>query len=340
MARKYLEDIVAQVSPRDVERVHLPSARALLQEEGRKAGRVGKSGKDVETPLNLLSSSTKFDKQYPGLVVVQRGMYLMPAGKGGCADACKYKTAGCSAGCLHNTGRQNLINQIARTNTFERDPAAALALLRDEMHTHAENIIKKGAIPSLRIDATSELNLEDKDVGELLWAGPGGKYQKIRKSGPGRGIPMLIGSEYGKQYAKQPLGRPTPKSSQPNVYRVPSWSEHLTRGRAIELINEGHDIALPVTNVRKKDTPERIMMQFGSGEEPLELPVADFDKHDITYLRHNLDKRKTGRAGILREKSPIFGNTRTPGTEAAQARFLREHPVVISPNPRNKGRRA
>lgn len=45
MARKYLEDIVAQVSPRDVERVHLPSARALLQEEGRKAGRVGKSGK-------------------------------------------------------------------------------------------------------------------------------------------------------------------------------------------------------------------------------------------------------------------------------------------------------
>lgn len=333
MARKYLEDIVGQVSPQDVERVHLPSARALLQEEGRKAGRT------ADTDLKLLSSSHKFDKAYPGLHVVQRGMYLMPAGKGGCADACKYKTAGCSAACLHNSGRQSLINQTARTNFFEREPAAALAVLRDEMHTHAENVLKKGGIPSLRIDATSELNLEDKDVGELLWAGPGGKYQQIRKSGPGRGIPTLIGSEYGKQYAKQPLGKPTPKSGQSNVYRVPSWSELLTRNRAIELINEGHDIALPVTNVRKKDNPERILMRFGTGEEPLELPVSDFDKHDITFLRHHLERRETGRAGILREKTPGFEKKRPVGTEAAQDRFLREHPVVISPNPRNKGRR-
>lgn len=323
MARKYLEDMLKEVTVRDIEKVHLPSAYALLQEEGRKAGVSPKS------EVKMLSSSVKFDKPYPGLDVSQKGMYLMPAGKGGCADACKDKTAGCSAACLHNSGFQSLAHQTARTNLFRRDPAAGLAVAAFELHTHAENVLKQGGLPSGRLDATSELHIEDiPEVGDYVWGGPGGKYQKIQKTGPAKGLPHLIGSEYGKRYAKEPLGGPTPKPGQPNVYRAPSWSERLTRGRALELIGEGHDIALPVTNIKKKDRPTHISMQFGTGEEPLSLPVSDFDEHDITFLRNRFKPSgEPGGAGILREKRPGFDKKRPSGSEQAAARFLRPHPV-------------
>lgn len=337
MARKYLEDALREVSVQDIKNVHLPTARALLSEEARKAGIA--SGK-----ANMLSESVKFDKPYPGLTVVQRGMYLMPAGKGGCADACRDKTAGCSAACLHNTGRLNLAHQVARTNTLHRDPAAGLALIADELHTHAEKTLRQGGVPSGRLDATSELHIEDMPAGEYIWGGPGGKYQETRGASypkEMRGIPLLIGSEYGKRYAKKPLTGKTPEPGQPNVYRVPSWSEGLTRGRALQLIGEGHDIATPVTNVPRSAKPERMLMQFGTGEEPLELPVSDFDEHDITYLRQmHKSTGEQGHFGLLREKKPSFGRKREEGTEAAAARFLRPHPVVSPlPEPRRRGRR-
>lgn len=337
MAREFLEDALRQVSVKDIKNVHLPSARALLNEEAKKAGIT--SGKS-----SMLSVSTKFAKPYPGLVVQQRGMYLMPAGKSGCADTCRDKTAGCAAACLHNTGRLNLPHQIARTNTLHRDPAAGLALIADEVHTHAENMLRQGAIPSIRIDGTSELHIEDMPAGEHIFGGPGGKYQELR--GPSypkemRGIPLLIASEYGKRYAKDVLPGRTPAPGQPNVYRVPSWNERLTRGRALQIIGEGHDIATPVIGVKGKEKPERMLMHFGTGEEPLELPVTDFDEHDITYLRQlHKSTGEQGHFGLLREKKPTFGRKREKGTEAAVARFLRPHPVVSPlPEPRRRGRR-
>lgn len=324
MARKYLEDMLKEVTVRDIEKAHLPTAYSLLQEEGRKAGLKPTS------EVSMLGRSTKIDKPYPGIEnVVGKGMYLMPAGKGGCADACKDKTAGCAAACLHNSGFQSLAHQTARTNALRRDPAYGLAIITHELHTHAENVLRQGGHPSGRLDATGELHIEDiPEVGAYVWGGPGGKYQKIHKTGPYKGLPHLSGSEYGKRYAKEPLGKPTPAPGQPNVYRAPSWSERLTRGRALELIGEGHDIALPVTNVRKKDRPTHISMQFGTGEEPLILPVSDFDVHDSTFLRNHFKPAgEPGHAGILREKRPGFDKKRPSGSEQAAARFLRAHPV-------------
>jgi len=348
MAREFLEDILKGVTARDIEGVHLPSARAKFAEISSKTENPYKPGDFGSPNPKMLSTSVKFEKNKkindPVLSRVEAtGMYLMPAGKHGCADACKDKTAGCSAGCLFPSGRlsQTIPTQIARTQFLTDYPAEGLAIIRDEAHTQFEGAIRRGNIPSLRLDGTSELHIDNMEAGDLIFGGPKGRYQEIRgkEYGPTAGLPMAIGSEYGKRYAKDILPGATPRSRQSNVVRVASWNEQLTKGRAEQLHSAGEDIALPVINLgtsqNPKPVPSRIEMKFGPGGS-LILPTDDFDKHDITALRE-----PKGVAGILREKSPGFGldPNLSASEQRAKARFLREHPAVGEPINTPKKRR-
>lgn len=348
MAREFLEDILKGVTARDIEGVHLPSARAKFAEVSSKTENPYKPGDFGSPNPKMLSTSVKFEKNKkisdPVLSRVEAtGMYLMPAGKHGCADACRDKTAGCSAGCLNTSGRlsQTIPTQMARTQFLTDYPAEGLAILRDEAHTHFEGAIRRGNIPSLRLDGTSELHIDNMEAGDLIFGGPKGRYQEIRgkEFGPTAGLPMAIGSEYGKRYAKDVLSGATPKSRQSNVTRVASWNERLTKGRAEQLISAGEDIALPVTNLgtsqNPKPVPSRIQMQFGPGGS-LIVPATDYDVHDIVGAR-----RQTGAAGILREKNPGFGldTNLSSAEQKAKGRFLREHPAVGEPINTPKKRR-
>jgi hypothetical protein len=338
--REYLEDILKEVNVRDIERVHLPSARALFADISSKTENPYKPGQFGSANPSMLSTSVKFEKNKkiddPVLSRVEAtGMYLMPAGKHGCADVCKDKTAGCSAGCLNISGRlsQTIPTQIARTEMLTRHPVEGLALLADEAHTKFEGAIKRGNIASLRVDGTSELHIDNMEAGDFIYGGPGGRYQEKRgkEFGPTAGLPMAMGSEYGKRYAKDVLPGPTPQSRQSNVTRVPSWNESLTKGRAEQLISEGSDIAIPMVNLgtsqNPKPVPSHISMQFNPGGN-LVVPAVDYDTHDIIGLR-----RQTGSAGVLREKKPGFGldPDLSPAQERAKGRFLREHPLVGEP---------
>ena len=339
MARDFLEDILKQVSVRDMDKVSLPMARGKLTEISEKTEDPYSPGNFGSKNPKMLSTSVKFEKNKkindPVLSRVEAsGMYLMPAGKHGCSDACKDKTAGCSAACLNTSGRlsKTIPTQIARTQFLTEYPAEGLAIIRDEAHTNFENAIRKGNIASLRLDGTSELHIDQMEAGDSIFGGPGGRYQQIRgkEFGPTAGLPMAVGSEYGKRYAKDVLPGATPRSRQSNVVRVGSWSEGLTKGRAQQMISAGEDIAVPVTNLgtssHPKPVPSHLAMQFGSGDS-LIVPAVDYDIHDIVGLR-----KQTGAAGTLRGKSPGFGlnPNLTEQAQAAKKRFLREHPAVTT----------
>lgn len=347
MAREFLEDILKGVTARDIEGVHLPSARAKFAEISSKIENPYKPGHFGSPNPKMLSTSVKFEKNKkindPVLSRVEAmGMYIMPAGKFGCADACRDRTAGCSS-CLNTSGRlsQTIPTQIARTQFLTEYPAEGLAIIRDEAHTQFEGAIRRGNIPSLRLDGTSELHIDNMEAGDLIFGGPKGRYQEIRgkEYGPTAGLPMAIGSEYGKRYAKDVLPGATPKSRQSNVTRVASWNERLTKGRAEQLISAGEDIALPVTNFgssqHPKPVPSHVEMQFGDGGS-LTVPATDYDTHDIIALRE-----QGGYAGLLREKKSGFGLDQklSPSEQKAKARFLREHPAVGEPIKISKKRR-
>lgn len=347
MAKEFLEDTLKQVTVREIEGVHLPSARAKFAEISRGTRHPTLPDQTGSSNPKMLSTSVKFDKSKKSndpLIgrVVQRGMYLTPAGQHGCADTCKDKTAGCSAACLNVSGRLGLqqANQMARTHMLKTYPAEALALIADEAHTFFEDTIKQGNIPSLRLDGTSELHIDQMDAGDYIFQGPGGKYAATRKGsefGPTQGFPMAVGSEYGKRHAKGVLPGNEPEMRQPNVRRVASWNERTTKERAEQLTSRGRDIAVPVTNLgtssRPIETPSHISVQFGGGGS-LILPATDYDEHDVVGLRE-----QTGSAGVLRQKLPGFGLKFDPSKSEQIGRFLREHPAVEAPVSAPKRRR-
>lgn len=335
MAKDWLEDRLKNVSRRDVKRVDLNEAYgkfvaiSLGTPNPKRPGRTGS-----KTP-SILSTSRKFEKglasQDPIISkVLARGMYLMPAGKFGTCDACKDKTAGCAAACLHDSGTQDLANQIARTETATRHPADFIALLNNEIKSFVSeaenNPIKKGGpmLPSIRLDATSELHLDDSDIGDLLYGGESGELQELHKTGQFAGLPRMLGSEYGKRYAKGPLGIiGVPRSRQSNVVRVASWNEGLHIDRAREIILGGNDITGPNTGalVGRKQGNERVAeVPFKGGS--LTLPLVNYDEHDVTSLR-----KQTGAFGELSAKHPGFSKRTEENARRAKS-FLINVPTL------------
>lgn len=365
MAKEFLEDTLKQVTPRDVEKVDLSKAYKRFAEVVSSTENPKRPGVFGSQKPAFLSNSIKFDKGRNALDpiisrVSARGMYLMPAGKYGTCDTCKDKTAGCAASCLHDSGFQDLANQLGRTNFLTEYPVEGLALLNDEIHSHVvtseNNPARKGGplLPSVRLDATSELHLDESDIGDLLFGGPRGERQEIHTEGQFKGLPRMVGSEYGKRFAKGPLGIiGMPRSRQSNVIRVASWNEGLHIDRAREIILGGNDITGPNTGAKiaRKSESERVAeVPFKGGS--LNLPVVNYDEHDITALRP-----QTGSFGELSVKNPGFSkrsdadtkrsksfliNVPSMSAEAhaqavaegrSESVFARPTPVTITPRP-------
>lgn len=327
MAKEFLEDILKQVQPRDIEKIDLSKAQKKFAEVVSTTENPKRPGQFGSQNPAFLSRSVKFDKgrnaEDPIISrVAARGMYLMPAGKFGACNTCRDKTAGCGAACLHDSGFQDLANQLGRTNFLQKYPAEGLALLNDEIHSHVvqseNNPARKGGplLPSIRLDATSELHLDDSDIGDVLFGGWRGERQQIHTEGQFKGLPRMVGSEYGKRYAKNPLGRiGTPPSRQSNVTRVASWSDGLHVERAREIVLGGGDITGPNTGARKarKVEGERMAeVPFKGGS--LILPVTNYDEHDITGIR-----QQTGSYGELSVKNPGFSKRSDEDTRRARS---------------------
>ena len=335
--RRLMTDLLSGISVRDIERTYrdtdkLRNAQAKLQsiaDETENPKRIDKkTGKPTRASKNIkfLSSSIKFDKAGTSSDPMvrktsQKGMYVMPAGLYGTADCCGHKTGPCSAACLHDTGFQDLANQIARTNALEQMGPDALAILAAETDDHvraSENFSRlKGGpyLPAIRYDATSELKIDNMEAGDFIM----GRHATLHTEGPFKGLPRLLVPEYAKEHAKDVLSGPEPVSRQPNVTRVPSWSEKTTLARGQQLRSRGIDIAVPATNygssTNPKPVPSHVSVQFKGGS--LVLPAVDYDEHDNIALRPF-----TGSAGILRAKNPTFGQKRSTPRQRMAEKFL------------------
>lgn len=336
MAEKktWLEHQLGQVSVRDIEKVHLPSARALFSEVSSNTENPYSPGDKGSEDPRFLSSSTKFDKGIhaddPRITHLrQKGMYLIPGGKHGTKNAC-CDNGNCTGPCISETGRlpQFAATSLARNTMLEKHPVESLALIADEAHSFFATAIRKGYLPSLRLDGTSELHVDHTDAGDWIYGGPGGMYQKKRDSGLYKGQPMAVGSEYGKRYAMRARGARTPESRQPNVRRVHSWSESLTDERLSEIQSHLEDIAVPATNYGTSTSPKAIpshvavnvKKEDGTGRTNVVMPAADYDTHDVIWAREKLPV-----AGMLRAKGQSFGHQLTEKEQKQASKFLLRH---------------
>ena len=335
--RRLMVDMLSGIDVRDVERTYrdtdkLRNAQAEFQRIADATKNPKRKDKKTGEPLRasknirFLSDSIKFAKSGKASDPVvrqtsQKGMYLTPAGLYGTANCCGHATGPCTAACLQDTGFQDLANQIARTNALEKMGPDALAIIAAETDDHvrtSENWSRlKGGpyIPAIRYDATSELKIDNMDVGDFII----GRHAHLHEDGPFKGLPHLLVPEYAKEHAKDVLSGPEPVSRQPNVTRVPSWGPDTTIGRGRQLRDRGVDIAVPATNYGTsrfpKEIPSHVSVQFQGGSLP--LPAVDYDEHDNIALRPF-----TGAAGILRGKDPTFGGNRSTARQRMASKFL------------------
>jgi hypothetical protein len=318
--RRLMVDMLSGIDVRDVERTYrdtdkLRKAQTEFQRIADATRNPRRKDKKTGEPLGasknirFLSNSIKFAKSGSASDPVvrqtsQRGMYLTPAGLFGTANCCGHATGPCTAACLHDSGFQDLANQIARTTALEKMGPDALAIIAAETHDHvtdSENYprIKGGPyLPAIRYDATSELKIDNMDVGDFII----GRHAHLHEDGPFKGLPHLLVPEYAKEHAKD----------------VPD----TTIGRGRQLRDRGVDIAVPATNygtsTHPKEIPSHVSVQFQGGK--LSLPAVDYDEHDNITLRPF-----TGAAGILRAKTPGFGARSTARQRMANKFLTGDH---------------
>ncbi len=330
----WLEAQLAQVSARDIEKVDLADASGLFSHVSTNTFHPKTGERGSEDP-KFLSTSVKWDKSEGSedefiKDVRLKGMYLVPAGKHGTKNTC-CAAGNCSGPCIDEQGRLpfRVQNMMARNTMLEKYPAESLALIAHEAHTFFNKTIREGLHPSLRLDGTSELHIDNMEAGDYIYGGKTGKYQEIHQSGKFKGMPMASGSEYGKRYALAARGgRPTPMSRQPNVKRVDSWSEHLTDVRAEELRSEGRSIALPATNYGTSTHPKRLPSHIdmnlkredGKGRTTSSFPAVDFDTDDFRFKTPEEPS-----VGVLRAKTPKFGHKLSEKAQRQSGVFLQEH---------------
>lgn len=92
-------------------------------------------------------------------------MYLAPYTLGG-KNLCPFaKAAGCIDACLNTAGRGNFSNvkkaRLDRTNLFNNDLNAFMNKLALEIHALKKVAIKKGLIPVIRLNGTSDIEYEN-----------------------------------------------------------------------------------------------------------------------------------------------------------------------------------
>jgi hypothetical protein len=131
---------------------------------------------DIPAPKSILGTSTKMSKTDSALPTLTRVSYLAPAnmlprtlGIIGHATACRMaEIAGCAAPCLGSddgSGHLAMPNGSARLAMLGRtmlllgDPIAFAHLLYLELRSLAKAAQKRGAVPAVRLDGTSDLGM-------------------------------------------------------------------------------------------------------------------------------------------------------------------------------------
>lgn len=101
-------------------------------------------------------------------------LYLAPANLSG-YEVCPQRSPGCTAACLNTAGRGafNKTQQarLARTRWYFKDRQAFMAKLVRELRSHARWCKRKGYLPAVRLNGTSDIPWEHVPIGDEAASG-------------------------------------------------------------------------------------------------------------------------------------------------------------------------
>ena len=94
-------------------------------------------------------------------------LYLAPSTQSG-FQVCPMASEGCKKACLYTAGHGAFSNvqqgRINKTRWFMQDRQSFLSQLRKEISNHIKNCDKKGYIPCVRLNGTSDISWENYDI--------------------------------------------------------------------------------------------------------------------------------------------------------------------------------
>jgi hypothetical protein len=191
-------------------------------------------------------------------------LHLAPADLSGFC-VCPFATAGCKAACLNKAGRggipmpfgkRNSIQKcrIERTQLFFKDRDKFLARLKTAIKIFAKTSRKKGLVPCVRLNGTSDLPWE-------RW-------------GIIQAFPDIIFYDYSKAEAR--VQAYVDGKLPPNYHLTFSRSE-CNEADCMRLSAQGANIAVVFDTKRGKPLPKKF---YG-------VRVVDGDKHDLRFLDGN-----------------------------------------------------
>lgn len=132
-------------------------------------------------------------------------LHLAPANLSG-FEVCQYRTKGCSAACLNTAGHGGInldekgLNdvqraRIARTHLMMEHPDVFMELLYRAIRTHIRRALKKGLIPVVRLNGTSDVAWESMlgPDGKTVFAAFAGIQFYDYTKNPGRAVQSALG---------------------------------------------------------------------------------------------------------------------------------------------------
>ena len=94
-------------------------------------------------------------------------LYLAPSTQSG-FQVCPMASEGCKKACLYTAGHGAFSNvqqgRINKTRWFMQDRQSFLTQLKKEISNHIKNCDKKGYIPCVRLNGTSDISWENYDI--------------------------------------------------------------------------------------------------------------------------------------------------------------------------------
>lgn len=119
----------------------------------------------MENPKYLLTSSYKIEKSNnSGKGYLTAIMYLSPSNVSNVINVCPFATPQCKAICLSTSGRLNMSPaqnaMLNRTLFYKYDRQGFKSMLYKEIEKHIKKANKKGLIPVIRLNGTSDLPWE------------------------------------------------------------------------------------------------------------------------------------------------------------------------------------
>lgn len=210
----------------------------------------------VENLLGI-ARDTKTKKSLDKLGVLTGVLYLAPALESG-IEMCHARTRGCTSMCLYRSGhgfsRNIQIHRLRKTYQFIYRREEFMQTLVDEIGKLSDQASKKGLVPAVRLNGTSDIDWENIPIGE---------HENIFSI-----YPNMQFYDYTKR-----IGRVRAVAKIPNYHLTFSLAEtKANRANAIKAASLGANVAVVFERM-----PETYALNGTA------LPVIDGDETDVRF---------------------------------------------------------